>query len=74
MRHMAPERIERLLTEVQEWCEAHNVSQTELARLLGVNPQHVTEWKKGRSHPSGENALAMLELLKTKPKGKKSTS
>ena len=31
------------------------------------------EWKKGRSQPSGENALAMLELLKTKPKGKPKT-
>jgi hypothetical protein len=39
----------------------------------GVNPQHITEWKKGRSKPSGENALAMLELVKTKPKGRKST-
>jgi hypothetical protein len=36
-------------------------------------PQHITEWKKGRSRRSGENALAMLELLKTKPKGKGST-
>jgi DNA-binding transcriptional regulator YiaG len=70
---MAPERIDRLLSEVQEWYKAHNVSQTELARLIGVNPQHITEWKKGRSRPSAENALAMLELLKTKPKGKGST-
>ena len=71
MPRMAPERIERLLAEVQEGCKTHNVSQTELARLLGVNPQHITEWKKGRSKPSGESALAMLELLKTKPKGRK---
>jgi DNA-binding transcriptional regulator YiaG len=38
-----------------------------------VNPQQIAEWKKGRSKPSGENALAMLELVKTKPKGRKST-
>jgi DNA-binding transcriptional regulator YiaG len=44
-----------------------------MARLLGVNLQHITEWKKGRSKPSGESALAMLELLKTKPKGRKAT-
>jgi DNA-binding transcriptional regulator YiaG len=36
--------------------------------MLGVNPQHVTGWKKGRNRPSAETALAMLELIKTKPK------
>ena len=63
-----PPRTEKLLAEVFTWCEGTGVSQSELARLLGVNPQHVTEWKKGRNLPSAESALAMLELIKTKPK------
>ena len=35
---------------------------------VGVNPQHVTEWKKGRNLPSAESALVMLKLIKTKAK------
>ena len=31
----------------------------------------VTEWKKGRAQPTGEQALHMQELIKTKPKSKK---
>jgi transcriptional regulator with XRE-family HTH domain len=71
MHYMAPERIDRLLAEVQEWCKAHNVSQTELARLIGVNPQHITEWKKGRSRPSGENTLAMARATENQAEGQK---
>jgi DNA-binding transcriptional regulator YiaG len=63
---MTSDRINRLLNEVLSWCKQHNVSQTELAKFLGVTPSHITEWKKGRSKPSGETALAMLEFLKKK--------
>ena len=63
-----PPKTERLLADVFAWCYTHDVNQSKLARLLGVRPSHVTEWKKGRNLPSAENALTMLELLKTKPK------
>lgn len=33
-----------------------------------MNPQHVTGWKKGRNLPGAENALVMLEVIKTKAK------
>jgi hypothetical protein len=36
---------------------------------LGVNPQHVTEWKKGRSNPSGETTLAMLGIAEERAEG-----
>lgn len=29
---------------------------------LGANPQHVTEWKKGSSNPSGEATLATMGI------------
>jgi DNA-binding transcriptional regulator YiaG len=67
---MAPERIDLLLDQVQKWCEANGVNQLELAKLLKVRPSHITEWKKGRSRPNGETALALLELIQNKPTGK----
>jgi len=70
---MAPERIERLLADVQTWAQTHGINQVELSEMLGVKPQHITEWKKGRSRPSGETALAMLELIQKKPKAMQKT-
>jgi DNA-binding transcriptional regulator YiaG len=63
-----PPRTEKLLADVFAWCEANGINQVELARMLGVNPQHVTEWKKGRNLPNAETALTMLELIKGKPR------
>jgi DNA-binding transcriptional regulator YiaG len=68
---MATERVDQLLADVWQWAKKHGINQSELAALLGVLPSHVTEWKKGRSRPSGENVLAMLDLIKTKPKRKR---
>jgi DNA-binding transcriptional regulator YiaG len=63
-----PPKTEKLLADMFAWCEEHGVNQVELARLLGVRPSHVTEWKKGRNLPNSETALTMLELIKRKPK------
>lgn len=71
---MSAERTQRLIAEVKLWCEEHQIKQVELAQSLGVSPQLVTEWIKGRKHPTGEQALAMLELIKSKPKAKKRDS
>jgi DNA-binding transcriptional regulator YiaG len=65
-----PPRTEKLLSDVFAWCEKYDVNQVELARMLGLRPSHVTEWRKGRNLPNGETVLMMLELIKTKPKAK----
>jgi transcriptional regulator with XRE-family HTH domain len=36
---------------------------------LGVNPQHVTEWKKGRSNPSAETTLAIMGIAEERTEG-----
>jgi DNA-binding transcriptional regulator YiaG len=63
-----------LLERLAAWCERYEVSQSELARLLGTKPSTVTEWVKRRNYPGGKWTLAILELLKTKPKRKKISS
>jgi DNA-binding transcriptional regulator YiaG len=63
-----PPRTEKLLADVFAWCEKNEINQVELARLLGVRPSHVTEWKKGRNLPNAETALTMMELIKSKRK------
>jgi plasmid maintenance system antidote protein VapI len=58
------ERTERLVSEMQKWAKAHKVKHKELAEYLGVTPNGITEIFKGRNQPTGEQALAMLELMK----------
>jgi plasmid maintenance system antidote protein VapI len=53
---------------MRAWCEAHGIKHKDLAKLLDISPQGVTEIFKGRNQPTGEQALAMMELLKTKPR------
>jgi plasmid maintenance system antidote protein VapI len=64
---MAPERTDRLIREVQQWCKTHRVKHKDLAVILGMTPQGVTEMFKGRANPTGEQALHLQELLRTKP-------
>jgi DNA-binding transcriptional regulator YiaG len=68
---MSPETTSKLIADLKAWRDTHRVKQVELASMLGVSPQAVTEWFKGRSHPSGKLVLVILELLKRKPEPRK---
>jgi hypothetical protein len=58
------ERTERLVSEMQKWAKAHKVKNKELAEMLGIKPQGITEIFMGRNQPTGEQVLVMLELMK----------
>jgi hypothetical protein len=47
-----------------KWAKAHNVKSKDLAEMLGITPQGMTEIFKGRNQPTGEQVLVMLELLR----------
>lgn len=67
---MSPQRTRRLIAEVEAWRQANKVKQKDLAQMLGVSPQQLNDILKDRTKPTGEQALHLLELLKTKPKRK----
>ncbi len=50
-----PERLERFK-------EASGLSWAELNRRLGVHPQTMRRWRKGRARPSTRNMMALLDL------------
>jgi transcriptional regulator with XRE-family HTH domain len=58
------ERTDRLVTEMKKWAKAKKLKNQELAKLLGITPQGITEIFKGRNQPTGEQVLAILELMK----------
>jgi hypothetical protein len=49
-----------------EWAKTHNVKNTELAGMLGITPQGITEIFKARNQPTREQVLVMLELMKAR--------
>ena len=62
------ERLSKLLTELQEWCDAERGRRLELSKRLGVSRQAIHAWLAGVSIPSGEQVLEIQEILKTKAK------
>jgi DNA-binding transcriptional regulator YiaG len=58
-----PPKTDQLLAEIKAWCEANEIKQVQLARMLGVNRSAVTDWYKRRKTPTAEQVLTMLEML-----------
>jgi DNA-binding transcriptional regulator YiaG len=48
------------LTELRE---QQGLSQSDLARFLGIQPSSVSRWESGKARPRGPRAVAVLELL-----------
>ncbi len=61
---MSPEllRLPELLARVRN-AASHWGGKSELARILGVKPQTVSQYLNGRSQPSAEVALRMLDWV-----------
>ena len=72
-RHIKGEQVSGMrLTEVPETDvkairEAANVSQSDFARLIGINLRTLQNWEQGRSRPTGA-ARALLKIVASNPK------
>jgi transcriptional regulator with XRE-family HTH domain len=55
---------EQLLTELKAWANAEYGRRAELARMLGVSRQLVSEWFAGRATPTWDNGMRIEELLR----------
>ena len=61
---MNQSRSEGLLAELKSWADAEYGRRAELARMLGVSKQLISEWFAGRSVPTWDHGLAIEEFLK----------
>ena len=50
------------------------IKQTDLAEILGVSPQLITDWFKGRKFPVAEETLHLQELMRNPAKSQKRDS
>ena len=54
----------RSLSGLRYWRLKARFSQKQLAALLEVAPQTISEWERGRAHPRYQHLLALLRVLK----------
>ena len=59
-------RTVKFIETVKAWCKANGVTQTALAKELGVSISLVTEWFKGRRFPVAEEVLHLQEIMRRK--------
>jgi plasmid maintenance system antidote protein VapI len=59
-------QIALLVSQMREWAKTHKVKNTELAGMLGITPQGITEIFKGRNQSTDEQVLVMQELMKAR--------
>jgi putative transcriptional regulator len=72
-RHLAGKRVRGVrvthvgLTDVQAIRKAANISQSQFAKLIGVNLRTLQNWEQGRTCPTGP-ARALLKIVASNPK------
>ena len=72
-RHVRGERVAGMRvseipdTDVKVIREGANISQSEFARLIGVNVRTLQNWEQRRSRPTGP-ARALLKIVASNPK------
>ena len=72
-RHMAGKRVHGVRTtelsapDVRTICEAARISQSQFAKLIGVNLRTLQNWEQQRTQPTGP-AKAPLKIVASNPK------
>jgi predicted transcriptional regulator len=61
---------EKLIAELKVWADAEYGRRAELARMLGVSRQLVTEWFAGRKTPTLDDGLKLQAFLKKQRKSR----
>jgi DNA-binding transcriptional regulator YiaG len=61
----ASEEIKKLMRDVRSWADQSYGRRAELARILGVSKQVISDWLTGRSTPSFEKGLKLIAFLES---------
>jgi transcriptional regulator with XRE-family HTH domain len=63
---VSPKRTKALIKQTKAWLKVTGIKRTELARRVGVTPQGLYNILNGLSEPTGEQALALSEIIRSK--------
>jgi plasmid maintenance system antidote protein VapI len=61
---MSQEETEKLMGELKAWADAEYGRRADVARMLGVPRQRVTNWISGHGTPTLEQGLRLQAFLK----------
>jgi len=68
---MSQEETEKLMADLKAWVDAEYGRRAEVARMLGVPRQYLTDWLSGRYTPSLEHGLQLQAFLKRQRKSRR---
>jgi transcriptional regulator with XRE-family HTH domain len=71
---MASKESTRLITELKDWADKKFGRRSELARMLGLSPQLVSDWFAGRKTPTLDVGLQLQEFLKKQRRSSRAPS
>jgi len=60
---MPTEEIEKLVTELRNWCAQKHGRQVEIARHLGIKKQHIQAWLAGKHMPGTKHYFKIRDFL-----------
>ena len=67
---MPPRESELLIAELRAWADEKYGRRSELARMLGLSPQLVSDWFAGRKTPTLDTGLKLQRFLKRQRRSK----
>jgi predicted transcriptional regulator len=67
---MAAQELDKLIFELTAWYRARHGRQRELAALLGISEQLVSNWLARRKTPTLQHGLQIQEILKKQRKSR----
>ena len=68
---VAPQEVDKLISELTAWCRAQHGRQRELAAMLGVSEQLVSNWLARRKTPTLQHGLQIQDFLSKRKKSSK---
>jgi transcriptional regulator with XRE-family HTH domain len=58
-----PPKTQKLIDELREYCDEERGRRAEIAKLIGIKRQSITDWFSGRQQPTAEQILEVQEFL-----------
>jgi hypothetical protein len=58
-----PPRTQKLLDQLKDWCDVERGRRAEIARVLDLPNQAITDWLAGRRQPTAEQILEVQAFL-----------
>ena len=68
---MSHPEVESLIAELKAWCKAKHGRNLEIATMLKVSPQLVSDWIHRRADPQLEEWLTLRDFLKAQRRKRK---